>query len=151
MNEELTLGIITACLGIIVGFFGNYLIAKYNARNEIKKSISQSRAESFLELWKLCNRDIHTQKKQKKRHKRLDKWYSEGGGLLLPFKATDRFIGALKLLKKSASEELNEEQLGRVINDLSWLRTEMKYEVGSYTRKEADLILPNTMKRKRPS
>ncbi len=142
--NDITLGIVTACLGIIIGFFGNYFIAKYNARNELKKSISESRAKSYMELWTLCDNNIRTHKKQKRRYEKLNKWYLDGGGLLLPFKATDRFIGALNLLQKSEDIELNKEQHNQVVGNLSWLRTEMKYEVGSYSRKEANRNLPNT-------
>lgn len=138
------LGIITTGFGLLIGFFGNYFIAKFNARNEIKKSTAEKRADSYIELWKLCRNGIDSQEEQKKRFKKLKIWYTNGGGLLLPFKATDRFVGALNLLRASKKLKLSDEQLKKLKSDLSWLRTEMKYEVGSYSRKEADKILPNT-------
>ena len=143
MSDELTLAIVTAITGIFIGFFGNYFIAKFTARKELKKSISTDRAEHYLRLWELCNRDIQSNKKQLKRLEKLKKWYDEGGGLLLPFKATDRLIGAMNILEKSLDSPLEASQLKNLEHDLSWLRTEMKYEVGSYTRKEANRTLPN--------
>lgn len=143
MSEELILGITTAIIGVFIGFFGNYFIAKFNARHELKKSISEDRAKHYLELWQLCSRDLGSQKKQITRYKKLKEWYDKGGGLLLPFKATDRLIGAIKILEKSIDEKVSKEQLKILKIDLSWLRTEMKYEVGSYSRREADRLLPN--------
>jgi len=143
MSEDVTLGIVTAISGIFIGFFGNYFIARFNARKELKKSISADRAEHYLKLWKLCNRDIRSEKKQIERLEKLKNWYDTGGGLLLPFKATDRFIGAMNILEKSSEHKLTNTELKTLENDLSWLRTEMKYEVGSYSRKEANRILPN--------
>ncbi len=138
------IAIITTCAGLFIGFFSNYFIAKFNARNELKKSISEDRARFYIELWELCDRNIDSKEEQITRYEKLNKWYKKGGGLLLPFEATDRFIGALTLLKKSTTKTLSEEETKHIINNLSWLRTEMKYEVGSYTRKEANRILPNT-------
>jgi hypothetical protein len=109
----------------------------------LKKSISEKRAEYYIELWKLCDMDIGTQKKQKERFDKLRLWYSKGGGLLLPFKATDRFVGALNLLENSKDKKLVEEELEELKENLSWLRTEMKYEVGAYSRREAEKKLPN--------
>lgn len=49
-------------------------------------------------------------------------------------------MGALNLLK--SKQNLDIEQLKTLNKNLSWIRTEMKYEVGSYTRKEVKSQLP---------
>lgn len=147
MNESqsnlLLIGL-TSGIGLLVGFWGNYFIAKFNARNEQKKSIAGKRAEMYIMLWELCDKQIDTRKEQKDRLLKLHDWYLKGGGLLLPFQATDRLAGAMRKLEVSKEKELDERELSSLKQDLSWLRTEMKYEVGSYTRKEANKVLPNT-------
>lgn len=125
MNQDLPVGIITALAGLFVGFFGNYFIAKLNARNELKKSISEHRAMHYLELWKLCDRNIHSKESQMERFNKLNEWYDNGGGLLLPFKATDRLIGAINILENAAQDKLTNEQLKQLKTDLSWLRNEI--------------------------
>ncbi len=143
MKSEILFGLITSIAGFLIGFFGNYFIAKYNARNELKKSMSEHRAKFYLELWKLCNRQIDERNQQLERRKEIQAWYEKGGGLLLPFKATDRLIGASNILEISQNRALNENELAHLKENLSWLRTEMKFAVGSYSRKEAHRTLPN--------
>jgi hypothetical protein len=145
--NEVTIGLITAFIGIVIGFFGNYFIAKLNARIELKKSVSDRKAAYYVQLWKLCGKNIKTREAQRERYKKLGKWYKKGGGLLLTFKATDKFLGALNILKTSKQQKITGDELDLLISNLSWLRTEMKFEVGSYTRKEANSILPNSKQR----
>ena len=61
----------------------------------------------------------------------------------MTFKATDRLVGALNLLEESKTTRTSKEDLKQITENLSWLRTEMKYEVGAYSRREAEMKLPN--------
>ncbi|MEY8868416.1 hypothetical protein AB9K24_02850 [Meridianimaribacter flavus] len=100
------------------------------------------RATYYIELWKLCEYNLTTKDAQIEKLNNMKQWYDDGGGLLLPFKATNRLLGAIKILKKK--EELNDVDISNLKENLTWLRTEMKYEVGSYSRKEAKTKLPST-------
>ncbi len=143
MTLDVLQNLLIAITGIIVGYITSLFLAKYNAKmalqRELKNSIAQKKAEMYIELWKLCENTISKKKEQEERLKELKTWYSNGGGLMLSFKAADHFFGALEALKKDFDK--NNETLKM---HFTWLRTEMKYEVGSYTRKEADTYLPNT-------
>ncbi|MEP0265112.1 hypothetical protein [Dokdonia sp.] len=143
MTTDVLQNLLIATAGIIVGYITSLFLAKYNAKmalqRELKNSIAQKKAETYIKLWKLCENNISKKEEQDKRLEKLQKWYSNGGGLMLSFKAADHFFGALDILKKDF--EKNNEVLK---THFTWLRTEMKYEVGSYTRKEADTYLPNT-------
>jgi hypothetical protein len=141
---ELLQNIGLTILGIVIGFGGNYFLAVFNARSELKKEIATKRASYYIELWKLCEFNLITKENNIERYKLLKDWYDSGGGLLLPFKATNRLLSAMKLLKNS--EELNTAKMEKIRENLTWLRTEMKYEVGSYSRREAKTQLPSTKK-----
>ncbi|WP_262732997.1 hypothetical protein [Gaetbulibacter sp. NE] len=139
---EILQNISLTIIGIIIGFAGNYYLAIFNARNELKKEIAMKRATYYIELWKLCEYNLTTKDAQIEKLNNMKQWYDDGGGLLLPFKATNRLLGAIKILKKK--EELNDVDISNLKENLTWLRTEMKYEVGSYSRKEAKTKLPST-------
>lgn len=139
---DLSNGIILTLVGIGIGFLSNFLIAKFKARYELKGAIAITKANFYIDLWKLCEQNIKTLEERNKKYKLLKDWYVEGGGLLLSFKATDRFIGALKILQKA--EDLSSENLMKLKEHLTWIRTEMKYEVGTYSRKEARTKLPHS-------
>lgn len=145
MNSDVLQNLLIATAGIIVGYITSLFLARYNAKmalqRELKNAIAQKKAETYIKLWKLCENNISNEKEQEKRLKRLQKWYSNGGGLMLSFKAAGHFFGAIEGLEEDF--EKNKEKLK---THFTWLRTEMKYEVGSYTRKEADTNLPNTKK-----
>ena len=141
--------IITTIIGLVLGFFSNYLLAKYNSRSELIKSTIEKRANSYVELWELCDDKLSSHAKQKERYEAMKKWYSEGGGLFLKFEATDRFIECVSILKEANNYELSNNQLIKLKEHLSWLRTEMKYAVGSYSRREANKTLPSTIRKKK--
>lgn len=140
--SELGQNIIIALLGLSIGYVTSLLLAKFNAKmalqRELKNAIASKKIEGYVALWELCDQRISSVEEMGVRRDDLNNWYAKGGGLFLPFKATNHFFGAVKILEKkdiSALDDLHKE--------FTWLRTEMKFEVGSYTRKEADTSLPN--------
>ncbi len=141
---DLIQSLVIAIVGVVIGYITSLFLAKYNAKmalqRELKNSIASKKAEKYIELWKLCEFNINDLEQQQRLDK-LQQWYSGGGGLMLSFKATDHFFGAINVLKNEIDQENN-----ILKRHFTWLRTEMKYEVGSYTRKEADTHLPNTKK-----
>lgn len=140
--SELSTGVILTLVGIGIGFLSNFLIAKFKARYELKGAIATIKANFYIDLWKLCEQDIDNEEERISKYTSLNKWYANGGGLLLSFNATDHFIGALKLLKKT--DGLSHEEILKLKEHLTWIRTEMKFEVGTYSRKEANTKLPHS-------
>jgi len=140
--SELFQQISLTVIGIAIGFSGNYYLAIFRARNELKKEIAMKKASYYIELWKLCENNLNDTASRNERHDSLEKWYTDGGGLLLSFKATNRLLGAIRILKNTKELALDEES--KLKENLTWLRTEMKYEVGSYSKREAKRKLPNT-------
>ena len=143
--SELVQNIVIAVTGLIIGYISSMILARYNARmalqRELKNAIALKKGDDYLKLWKLCDSNITTVSEMKERKEAMDEWYANGGGLFLTFKATNHFFGAAKLLASNENSNLN-----AVKKEFTWLRTEMKVEVGSYTRKEADTYLPNVEK-----
>jgi uncharacterized membrane protein YgaE (UPF0421/DUF939 family) len=139
---DLSNSIVLTLLGIGIGFLSNFLIARYKARYELKGAIANTKANFYIDLWKLCEQNIESKEEREAKYKSLNSWYTEGGGLLLSFGATDRFIGALKLLQKS--KDLTLDEINLLKQHLTWIRTEMKFEVGTYSRKEAKTKLPHS-------
>lgn len=143
--DNLTENIIVAIIGLILGYISSLFLAKFNARmalqRELKNSVSEKKSIFYIELWSLCDHNLDDEVSAKTRYEALLNWYNAGGGLVLSFKATNHFFSALNILENDFM--LSQTELK---NHLTWLRTEMKFEVGSYTRKEANTVLPSTNK-----
>lgn len=143
MVNNLTENIAVALIGLFLGYISSLLLAKFNAKmalqRELKNSISEKKSKFYIKLWTLCDFNLNNEESTTKRYEELLNWYNSGGGLMLSFKATDHFFGALNILKNGSLKNLPE-----LKSHLTWLRTEMKLEVGSYSRKEANKSIPNT-------
>ena len=132
MNEPY-FNILVAILGGALGFGLKWFLAERKERYELRRSIAPMRAEAYKSLWVLCKKKGLTSDELPIRAEALWLWYNNGGGLFLSLAASGRFFGVVKLMQK---ERLKEAELKEMLDNLTWLRTEMKYHVGSYTRRE---------------
>ncbi len=130
--NNLSFNILTVLIGGFLGFGLNWFLAERKERYELRRSIAPSRVEAYKSLWVLCKKDLKPGE-QSERAQSLWEWYHNGGGLFLSLKASERFFSAAKLLGK---DKLSEPELKNLQDNLTWLRTEMKYHIGSYTQKE---------------
>ncbi len=144
--HNLTSSILLALFGVIIGYISNYLIAKYKARFELKNAITDIKAKYYIDLWGLCEPKISSEEERLNKYNQMKQWYEKGGGLLLSFKATNHFLGALKILEKD-QKTISKKRVTDLKKHLTWIRTEMKYEVGSYSRKEAKTQLPESQEK----
>jgi hypothetical protein len=132
MNEPY-FNILIAILGGALGFGLNWFLAERQERYELRRSIAQMRVEAYKSLWVLCKKRGLTPDELPARAEALWEWYNNGGGLFLSLAASKRYFRAVKLMQK---ESLSEAELEDMQVNLTWLRTEMKYHVGSYTLRE---------------
>ena len=132
MNEPF-FSIFATLLGGVLGFFLKWFLAERKERYELRRSIAPMRAEAYKSLWPLC-RELKLEERSD-RTKELSDWYHSGNGLFLSLAASQRFFSAMKLMQQKT---LTEPELKTMETHLSWLRTEMKYHVGSYTRREKE-------------
>lgn len=130
--NELSFNILTALVGGALGFGLNWFLAERQERYELRRSIAQMRVETYKSLWVLCKQELEPGERNA-RVEALSNWYDGGGGLFLSLAATERLFRALKLMRQ---EKLTGPELVKMQDNLTWLRTEMKYHVGSYTWRE---------------
>lgn len=136
--SDLTLNVGLLLLGGAFGFVIQWVLAERREHYELRRSIAPFRIEAYRALWVLCGKQsIETELES--RAEALQKWYNDGGGLFLSLAASKRFFSAISLLKRS---DLSPKELEELKEHLTWLRTEMKYHVASYTRKEAHTQIP---------
>jgi hypothetical protein len=125
--------VILVLLGGTVGFATRWILAERRERWALRRSIPQLRAEAYKRLWPLCEPCLAVDRKT--RALKLKAWYSDdGGGLFLSLSASKRYFSALAGLEKGELTDSEEEGLNA---DLTWLRTQLKYHVGSYSWHEA--------------
>lgn len=136
--SDLSINVMLLLLGGTFGFVLQWSFAERKEHYELRRSIAPFRIEAYRALWVLCDKNELYQQLGA-RADALNKWYNNGGGLFLSLAASKRFFTALSLLKR---ENLSEMELEQLSENLTWLRTEMKYHVGSYTRKEAQTQIP---------
>ena len=130
--NELSFNILTILFGGALGFGLNWFLAERKERHELRRSIAPMRVEAYKSLWVLCKKGLQPDERTA-RVEALWDWYNSGGGLFLSLNASERFFSAMKLMQK---ESLIEQELKDMQENLTWLRTEMKYHVGSYTQSE---------------
>jgi hypothetical protein len=140
--DSLINSITLTIFGVAIGYVSTFLITKYKVKYDLKNAISNIKAKNYMELWSLCESNIHSREERLKKLKLMKKWYEKGGGLLLSFNATNHFLGALKILE--LTNDIDLETIKKLKKHLSWIRTEMKFEVGSYSKKEAKTKLPQS-------
>ncbi|HLP94024.1 MAG TPA: hypothetical protein VK168_08305 [Saprospiraceae bacterium] len=137
--SDLTINVALLLLGGAFGFVLQWVLAERREHYELRRSIAPFRIDAYRALWVLCDKsDIEITLNE--RAVALKKWYHDGGGLFLSLAASKRFFNVLALLQKS---DLNQSDLEQLKENLTWLRTEMKYHVGSYTKKEAHTQIPS--------
>lgn len=133
-------GGVLGLVGGVLGFGLNWFLAERQERYELRRSIAQMRAEAYKSLWVLCKKDLKPDEVAAREEALLDWYNSEGGGLFLSLAASKRFIDARELMEEARKLMKEKKPTETVLKDieanLSWLRTEMKYHVGSYTRRE---------------
>lgn len=137
--SDLTINVALLLVGGAFGFVLQWVLAERKEHYELRRSIAPFRIEAYRALWVLCDK-TNVEETVMHRAEALKKWYHEGGGLFLSLAASNRFFNVIALLQKS---ELTEVEIRQLKENLTWLRTEMKYHVGSYTRKEAHTQIPS--------
>lgn len=104
MKLEIIVAII-ALIGVIISIPLNYLIIeKFKAKNSLLEALAENKVNQFKMLWEIC--DFSNLKNDFVRLKKLialNQWYKSGGGLVLSFKATQRFIWARNLVGGKSS------------------------------------------------
>lgn len=133
-SSTLIQSVLLAVAGGVGGFSLNWMLAERREWHELRRSISAARAEAYQNLWPLCRGNVR-ESDRSIRLRRLTSWYERGGGLFLSLRASQRYFDAIALLRQRAP--LNAGQNAKLNEHLTWLRTEMKRHVGSYTRHEA--------------
>ena len=129
------LGRVTLAIGgVIVGFFAQWILTERRERFALRRSVARLRAEAYRALWPMCSQDF-IEETRMDRAQRLRTWYGEGGGLFLSLAASERYFYARALLEQK--NDLSEKQEEDLSKHLSWLRTQLKRHVGSYTWWEA--------------
>ena len=122
MNEPY-FNILVAILGGALGFGLKWFLAERQERYELRRSIAQMRAEAYKSLWVLCKEKGLTSDELPARIEALWNWYNNGGGLFLSLAASKRFFAAVNSIQKENLSE--EEKLKVMLDNLTWLRTEM--------------------------
>jgi hypothetical protein len=129
MNELTFNNIGIALAGGVLGFLLKWFLAERKERYEFRRSIAPQRVEAYRSLWELCRKKLPPNQRAAKAEA-LWSWYNSGGGLFLSLAASKRFFSAAKLMEQ---EGLSDEDAATMHEHLTWIRTEMKYHVGSYT------------------
>lgn len=151
--DDFTQKVVLAIAGGLLGFGLKWFLAERQAIHELRRETDPGRAEAYKKLWALCRPDfgqrgavakneqpeavlspILKYENRKERHQSLRDWYEDGGGLFLWLNATGRYWGAMKLLGKES--DLSDAEATELKGHLSWLRTELKNQVGSYTKRD---------------
>lgn len=136
--SDLSINVLLLFLGGTFGFVLQWSFAERKEHYELRRSIAPFRIEAYRALWVLCDKN-EIDRQLSVRAEALFKWYNDGGGLFLSLAASKRFFSVLTLLRR---DNLNGVEMEQLKENLTWLRTEMKYHVGSYTRKEAHTQIP---------
>ena len=136
--------VVAAVAGALAGFVLQYVLQERKAGYEMRNAIAQPRVQAYLELWPMCDKEVPDVERAG-RAEALWSWYSKGGGLFLSLAGSIHFFSALRLLKEEALEP---ERVEALQTHLTWMRTEMKFHVGSYSRGQARKQIPDA---ERPS
>lgn len=133
MSTELLTTGLTALAGAALGFLLSWWLEERKQQHELRRSVASVRVKAYRALWPLCA-PMASQEQPVERADALLVWYEKGGGLFLSLAATERLLNAMYLLRAGA---VSADERAKLEHHLSWLRTEMKLHIGSYTRREA--------------
>lgn len=139
--DDLISKIVLAVAGGVGGFLLNWFLVERKEWYELHRSIAPARADSYRALWPICRRIVEDAERAT-RAIDLRSWYEQGGGLFLSLRASQRYFAAIALLERKG--ELTTSEFKQLGEHLTWLRTEMKYHVGSYSRRDAKTQIPIT-------
>lgn len=134
MEAELFTNVAVASVAGVLGFALSWFLEERKQHHELRRSAGPLRVEAYRSLWPLCGQDHKNGQGRQEQADAMFSWYESGGGLFLSFAAAEHFFDARKLL---LTKHLSEQEQKEVWHHLTWLRTEMKHHIGSYTRKEA--------------
>jgi hypothetical protein len=121
-------------VGGALGFALNWMLEERKQLHELRRSAGPVRVKAYRALWPLCASVLRDEQRGEQAEALL-RWYESGGGLFLSLPAAKRFYQAVHLLRADALSVNEREALK---NHLTWLRTEMKAHIGSYSRQEAE-------------
>lgn len=133
MSEDLIGKAAIALVAGFLGFFVKWFLAERAERHQLRRSIAPLRARAYRSLWRLCRQDV-TDDTRTERADELKGWYERGGGLYLSLAASQRYFAAVQ---RMGAETISDRDLEMIRDNLTWLRTELKQHVGSYTSREA--------------
>jgi hypothetical protein len=132
-----------ALLAGIGGFLLNWLLQKKKSRDEILHELTSSRVKAYKRLWAISGKLITSRKDEIPPDVRLQidqeliEWYYEkGGAMFLSWRATERFLGAVDILRNAKSSS------GDIRTAFSRLRTELKRDCGIYSAFESKRVIP---------
>ena len=99
------------------------------AREELAKSVAPARVEAYRELWKISLRPMRD---RAARREELEAWYDDGGALFLSLRAAEPFF---RLRNGLRDDRMDTDGLRQIASSL---RTELKHDCGTYSRREAE-------------
>ena len=136
--DKLLIGVVL----LIGGLWLNERLEVLKGQIGLQNALAQARAEAFGCLWKATQpltprgSELPTSEICKGTFAEIRKWYySEAGAMHLSFAATDECLGLLSALERQdcAASKAH----------ASALRTQLKLDIGVYTKSQARTRLPN--------
>lgn len=136
--DKLLIGVVL----LIAGLWLNERLEILKGQIGLQNAMAQSRALAFGTLWALTQPltprgvELPTEETCKGAFPEIRKWYySEAGAMHLSFAATDQYLALLTALERRDSEAAKKHA--------SALRTQLKVDIGVYTKAQAKVRLPN--------
>ena len=150
LSDSIILAIIDKLLiGVIVltvAYWLNHRLEILKGSLSFQTALAPNRTEAYQTLWEKTERltprevrslDVSTAKGSCFEDLR-DWYYKNGNAMYLSLDAADLFLGGLKLLERTdvSAEEIK--------NHFSLLRTQLKVDLGVYTKADAKVQIPRT-------
>jgi hypothetical protein len=148
LPDSIVLSIIDKLLiGVLILIFGYWLnerLEKLKGQINLTNAVAPNRAEAYSKLWKITEplspnveEPLDDQQIQKVRQELSSWYYSDGNAMYLSFEASDLFLKSMPLLGDGATSRWDE-----IKESFSLLRTQLKVDIGTYTRRQARRQLP---------
>jgi hypothetical protein len=138
LADKLLIGVVL----LIAGLWLNERLEVLKGQIGLQNALAQARADAFGALWKATQPltpradELPSAEVCKGTFAEIRKWYySEAGAMHLSFAATNECLGLLKALEQLDGAATKEHA--------SALRTQLKLDIGVYTKPQARKRLPN--------
>ncbi len=129
---------------LLFGYWLNERLEKLKGQINLTNAVAPNRAQAYAKLWEITGPlSPHVDKPQndqeiQKVQQELSTWYyDDGNAMYLTFEASDLFLKSIPLLENGSTVSWDERKKA-----FSLLRTQLKVDIGTYTRKQARLQLP---------